>query len=198
MSELVGNRKISGLMAYLDSLVEKGRAKSSVVTPLKTATRKIFETVEKENWQNIDIASIDLDDYIERFKNLALDRYNSDSYVTYKARANRALTWYNNFLRNPGWTPTVRKSPSSNSEKTSKRGSSTPSLSQQNINHNISAPIETKPKEGLISLPFPMSNGTLASLYLPINITEEDANRLSKFISSLVIKGNKDGENEKN
>lgn len=190
MSEQVGNRKISGLMSYLDSLVEKGRARSSVVTPLKTAIRQIFETVEKDNWENIDISTINLDDYIARFKNLALDRYNADSYNTYKARANRAITWYTNFLQNPGWTPTLRKSPISTNSKTTKKDVTPQNnpLSSPNSLQTISTP----PKAELISYPFPMSNGTLASLYLPKNISQEDATRLSKFILTLVVGGDED------
>lgn len=188
MSNTVGNRKISGLNAYLDSLVEKGRAKSSVVIPLKTAVHQIFETVERDNWENIDVAEIDLDDYMTRFKNLALDRYNEQSYTSYKARANRALTWYNNFLQNPGWTPQIRKSSNSN---------------KAHVNHPSVAKSKAKPttqvaiaehsaktlsaSNDLISFPFPLSNGSLASLYLPKRLSKGDADRIAQFISSLVI-----------
>lgn len=188
MPEVVGNRKISGLNAYLDSLVEKGRVKSSVVVPLKTAVHQIFETVEKDNWENIDVAEIDLDDYMIRFRNLALDRYNEQSYISYKARANRALIWYNNFLQNPGWIPQTRKTSTSN------KAQANQSLAKKdNRKADISvASAEQTPKNlpvinnDLISFPFPLSNGVLASLYLPKRLSREDAERLSQFISSLV------------
>lgn len=188
MSETVGNRKISGLNAYLDSLVKKGRAKSSVVVPLKTAVHQIFKTVEEDNWENIDVAEIDLDDYIIRFKNLALDRYSEQSYNAYKARANRALTWYNNFLQNPGWTPQIRKSPTSGKTQTNQ-----PSAKKSNTKSTMPitdaehTPKTSPTNNDLISFPFPLSNGSLASLYLPKQLPEEDAERLSQFIASLVI-----------
>lgn len=188
MTEIVGNRKISGLNAFLDSLVKKGRAKSSVVVPLKTAVHQIFETVEKDNWENLDVAEIDLDDYMIRFKNLALNRYNERSYNSYKARANRALTWYNNFLQNPGWTPQIRKSPASNKsqngQSSAKKSTIKPIAPATNTEHIPESPLGNN---DLISFPFPLSNGSLASLYLPKQLSKEDAERLSQFISSLVI-----------
>lgn len=188
MPNIVGNRKISGLNAYLDSLVEKGRAKSSVIIPLKTAVHQIFETVEKDNWKNIDVSEIDLDDYMARFKNLALDRYNEQSYTSYKARANRALTWYNNFLQNPGWTPQIRKSPSSNKAHTDRT-----TVKKEKTKPTAQIMVAEQPTKAssassdLISFPFPLSNGSLASLYLPKRLSKGDADRISQFINSLII-----------
>ena len=186
MTDNVGNRKISGLNAYLDSLVKKGRAKSSVVVPLKTAVHQIFETVEGEGWEDVDISKVDIDDYMFRFKNLALDRYNDRSYSSYRARANRALTWYNNFLQSPGWTPQIRKSPTQNKSLSNK------SQPQKNNTSPVAPTPEPSTKvnmqnNDLISFPFPMSDGSLASLCLPKRLSKEDADRLSQFISSLVV-----------
>jgi len=186
MPDIVGNKKISGLNAYLDSLVKKGRAKSSVVIPLKTAVHQIFETVEKDNWEDVDVSDIDLDDYMIRFKNLALDRYNERSYGSYKARASRALTWYNNFLQNPGWTPQIRKSPTQNKKLPN---GPQPQKKDTNLIMRVSEPStkgNTQSKD-LISFPFPMADGSLASLCLPKRLSKEDADRLSQFISSLVV-----------
>ena len=186
MTNTIGNRKISGLITYLDSLVEKGRVRSSVVVPLKTAVRQIFETVEGDNWVNIDISEIDLDDYMVRFKNLALDRYNEDSYKAYKARANRALNWYNNFLQSPGWTPQIRKSSNSN-KKTIKSSTSKDSIKSPTPTTTFKSAAKSSAPNDLIGFPFPLSNGSLASLYLPKQLSKTDAERLSQFIFSLVV-----------
>ena len=192
MTETVGNRKISGLNAYLDSLVEKGRATSSAVVPLKTAVHQIFWTVEPKNWENIDVAEIDLDDYMTRFKNLSLGRYNAQSYSAYQTRAHRALTWYSNFLQNPGWTPPTRKGSTSGKTSTNqlstKKASPTPATPTANTKQTTKT---LSTNSDLIGFPFPLSNGSLASLYLPKQLSKEDADRLSQFISSLVIGGNR-------
>jgi len=181
MSNRIGDKNLGGLMDYMDSLVAKGRVKSSAIIPLKTAVRQIFETVEKDNWENIAIETIDIDDYMERFKNIALDRYNIDSYNTYRGRANKALNWYKNFLQDPGWIPSVRKNSVSANKKTGVL---------ENAQKITSGSIV--PNNNLINYTFPMSDGTLSTLSLPKFITQEDSDRLAKFISMLVIGGKND------
>ncbi len=144
--------------------------------------RKIFETVVGDDWGDVEISSIDMDDYIIRFKNLALDRYNSDSYNSYKARASRALNWYKNFLSNPGWVPPIRKSPSTAVNKKETTGR------QKETRAEVSNIKYSNDQQELVSFPFPMSDGSMASLYLPKHITIDDAERLSDFVRTLVIK----------
>ncbi len=208
MSANIGNGKISGLISYLDSLSTKGKVRSSVVTPLKSSVKSIFSIVDGEEWQDVDARSVDLDDYINRFKNLTIGKYDAASYTAYRTRAARALNWYSNFLQNPGWSPTVR------SQQNDKKKVKTPDYQiSQNVTdlryvsegevipteHNPvlnKGPVvsEIDPSAKLIGFPFPMTNGVIATLYLPQSITPSDAERLRAFIQTLVIE--QKGKNE--
>lgn len=199
MSEIIGNGKISGLIAYLENLSTKGKVKTSAITPLKSATKAVFSTVVGERWQEIDVRNIDIDDYINRFKNLTIGKYDSNSYNAYRARVSRVINWYNNFLQDPGWCPTVKDRP-----RDIKKNKTT--LQSVNMTHSVNDVSEDKTVSAayhateqahvsepqhvstkLISFPFPMSNGVIATLYLPQSISPNDANRLQDFIKALVI-----------
>lgn len=199
MSDIIGNGKISGLIAYLENLSAKGKVKTSAITPLKSATKAVFSTVVGEHWQEIDVRSIDIDDYINRFKNLTIGKYDSNSYNAYRARVSRVINWYNNFLQDPGWYPTVKDRPrdAKKNKTVSQSASMTHSVNDISKNEtastvyhaaeqaHISEPQHVSTR--LISFPFPMSNGVIATLYLPQSISPNDANRLQDFIKALVI-----------
>lgn len=197
MSENIGNGKISGLIAYLENLSAKGKVRSSAVTPLKSAIKAVFSVVDGEDWDNTDTRNIDLDDYLNRFKNLTMGKYDSSSYSTYRARISRALDWYGRFLQDPGWAPIVKER-TKDKKKTKPIVSSTipiqdtDSISEAEV---ISGPQTERlinanscgMSSKLISFPFPMSNGIISTLYLPQNISQKDADRLQKFIQTLVV-----------
>ncbi len=197
MSEIIGNGKISGLIAYLENLSAKGKVRSSAIMPLKSAVKTVFGVVDGEEWGSTDTRNIDLDDYINRFKNLTMGNYDASSYGTYRARVSRALGWYGRFLQNPGWSPTVKER-SSGKKKTKTVTSSYDST--QNPDGISEAEVISGPQteqllgmndygasSKLISFPFPMSNGIISTLYLPQNISQKDAGRLKQFIQTLVV-----------
>src|ERR1700738_715393 len=107
MTDHIGSGTAQGVIDYLDSLVEKGRSRPSVINPLKTAVTKVLQATEsEESWGAIDVTSLDISDVISRFKNKTLSQYTAASYDAYQSRMVRAIGWYKNFLANPGWVPT--------------------------------------------------------------------------------------------
>lgn len=195
MSENLGNGTAKGLMDYLDSLVTKGRVRSGVITPLKTSAVKILEATEGENWGNIDITRLDVDDAVSRFKNLTMSsgKYTQASYQAYDGRLKRAIKWYNNFLQNPGWFPKEepRASLSQESSKVAKKkttltNTKAPEMITEEAQPTIQRIIEA-PRIDSIAYPFPLSNGETARIFMPKGITKSDVKRLSTFLDALVI-----------
>jgi hypothetical protein len=177
----INNGNMKGLIEFLNSLVDKGRARKSTVLPLRIAVTKIFETVEGEGWENVNVMNVDLDDYMSRFKNKALDNYTSKSYHAYRSRAARAIRWYKNFLKDPGWAPKINTHKADGATKTARVNKL---IDSQAIKQDLeSGPSVSK----MIAFPFPLSNGELATLHLPAMLTQDDARRVSSFISALVI-----------
>lgn len=197
MTENLGNGTAKGLIDYLDSLVEKGRSRSGVVTPLKTAITKVLEKTEGDDWEKVDVTKLDVDDAISRFKNLTLTTYTDASYRAYELRTKRAIKWYENFLENPGWypkesmrTPRVDNGSSKLAQTAEKtQGASKKSGKTDETSMSLDAPgsHSSAPKIDAVAYPFPLANGEMARIFLPKGITTADVKRMSVYLEALVI-----------
>ncbi|MCL2001826.1 hypothetical protein FWG76_00265 [Candidatus Saccharibacteria bacterium] len=192
MDNIIGNGKLGGLVTYLDMLKEKGRVPAGVATSLKTAVSKVFQATDGDGWQEVDARNLDLEDYMTRFQNLTMGQYNEGSYAAYRARAAKALGWYNTFLSSPGWSPTPTSKKTSSEKKTGQKGKT--NVARQTIpaasNHvgtTTSVPGTAATK--LVAFPFPLTTGELATLHLPTRLSRSDGYRLAKFLEALVSDG---------
>lgn len=104
----IGSGTALGLIEYLDNLVARGRASTGAVTPLKTAFMKVIEAVDGKDWQQTQIESINVDDYVDRFANLTRGAYTEASIAAYKSRMSRVIGWYKKFMAQPGWMPLIK------------------------------------------------------------------------------------------
>lgn len=198
MTENIGSGTARGLIDYLDSLVDKGRSRAGVVTPLKTALVKVLEKTEGDDWEKVDVTKLDVTDAITRFKNLTLGVYTDASYRAYELRTQRAIKWYENFLASPGWFPKegtrMTKADGDNGKhlKGRKSGGKQNSLSTDDLKgKHTTEPIASSstdiPKIDAIAYPFPLANGETARVYMPNGVTKADVKRLSSFLEALVI-----------
>lgn len=106
----MGDGTAASAIKYLDYLIEKGRATNGAINPLKIAFTKVMETIDgKDGWQAVQVRNVDVDDYMNRFGNLTLGKYSSDSLTVYKSRVKKVVEWYIRFLDNPGWTPEIQR-----------------------------------------------------------------------------------------
>jgi hypothetical protein len=187
MESQIGSGTAKGLAEFLDQLVEKGRATSGSVTPLKTAVKQVLSAVDGANWQTTDVRSIDVSDYLVRFGNKTMGKYNADSLRTYKSRVNKAVNWYKHFLSQPGWIPPRPTQPQSSKPKPLDRADN----SQQEADNEQERRVEPqrelpdKIQSDLIAYPFPLRPGKIVSLYLPLDLTFTEAKRLGKYLESL-------------
>lgn len=189
----IGLGNAAGLVEYLDTIIEKGRATSGAIIPLKTAFRQVMEAVDGKDWTQKQVTDIDVEDYLTRFGNLTRGRYSDGSLVTYKSRVNKAVGWYLKFMEQPGWMPSVpTRAPrgASNGPKPAPKDQTptTPSLTVKEQAKNPQGGDATIPPGDLMTYPFPLSNGQMATLKLPFALEESDAKRLERFIDSLVLK----------
>jgi hypothetical protein len=197
MDNQIGSGTAKGLLEFLDQLVEKGRASSGGVVPLKSAFKQILSSVDKESWQETDVRTIDIDDYMDRFGVLTNGKYSADSLKTYRSRFLKAISWYKNFLTQPGWAPP--KSGPGRKAKTAPTEKETVSA-ETTAKHD--APVTTiveplnstassaKEQNDLIAYPFPLRASRIVNLYLPVDLTLAEAKRLGRFLESLSIDEN--------
>jgi hypothetical protein len=203
MTENIGSGTAQGAVDYLTSLVEKGRSRSGVVSPLKIALTKILEKTEGPDWPRVDVVKLDVDDVITRFKNLTLGTYTDASYRAYELRMKRSISWYRQFLANPGWFPKESsRSVTAESKKLLQASVGTVEGAGIGVGYELSSPkasrvsdvitdfgmmYEQLPKAESISYPFPLQSGEMARIYMPKSVTKSDIMRLSIFLEALVI-----------
>jgi hypothetical protein len=186
----IGSGTAKGLMTFLDGLVDKGRATSGSIAPLKSATRQVLSVVEGENWETLDVRQLDIEDYMLRFGNMTMDRQLPEPTLrSYRSRMTKAVNWYKDFLSKPGWVP-PRSAPArtAKGENVPKVGI-LPSDTKQET-QPFEPKYETQPSyEGtdLITYPFPLRPSKIVSLYLPVALTQSEARRLGAFLESISI-----------
>jgi hypothetical protein len=175
MAEL-NSRTPGGTLTYCDYLTDKGYATSAQVNPWRTAVQKVFETVEGESWESLDLTSIDLDDYLSRFQTLAGAQYKAESITAYKRRIRNAVDAHEHYIET-GRPPTFRQG----ARKAKAEGK--PTAQAETV---VEATPNAGPSDdGLIDYPFVLKNGRRAILRLPARITSDDANRLSALLRML-------------
>jgi hypothetical protein len=182
-----------GLIEFLDTLVKKGRATQGAITPIRTAVIKVLEAVDGPSWKTSSVDSIDIDEYMQRFANLTKGTYTPKSVSVYKSQLTRAVGWYLKFMSpsDAGWMPIITpRAP---------RKSSTPQPVQGEVEKPVSSgqQVEILPPEvlhpravtatNLINYPFPLRDGQVATLSLPSPMHRSDAERIARFVETLVI-----------
>jgi hypothetical protein len=188
----------AGLIEFLDAAIEKGWFNVTSVKALRTATLKILEV--ENDWASIDLRTLDVEGLFERFRNLKRNAYSDDSMRVYKNRFGQALKMHLARLDgDANWKaygPTARTcsptKPLSPGGKTAKRSPtaevtlihSGPGASLEDGEH-ASTPDAVAGNVPLMRYPFPLRATVDVWLALPRDITRDEADRLSVFISSL-------------
>lgn len=169
-----------GTLAYCDYLLAKGYATAAQVNPWRTAIQKVFETVEGEGWEALDLTTVDLDEYLSRFRTLAGAQYKAESISAYKRRIHNALDAHEHY-RSTGRPPSFRQN--------AKRAKADPADSSPAVVSQIAPKQTPAPKQqtpnGLHSFTYPLGGGHTAKLELPPRMSSDDVNRLCAFIRTL-------------
>jgi hypothetical protein len=173
----------AGLMAFMDFMIEKGYGTAGAINPWKSAAKQVFSTVEGEDFEELDVRTFDIDEYMDRFQNRSLGKYSSESLRAYRQRFRKAVEAYRAYLADPNWRPALKKSPRPKKEASKSAESAAPSNAES---AGQSAPVAPSPS--LIAYPFPLKGGQMAQLHLPTQgLDGEDAERLTHFIRALVF-----------
>jgi hypothetical protein len=179
----LGSGTVAGLMAFLDWVVRQNYATPSTITPLKSAAKQVFETVEGDGKiDGVDVRSLDVGEYFGRFQVAmkASGRINPDSVRAYRNRFGRALELYNDYLTT-GDKPKLR---SRTTSRPRRERAARPSPSPAS---GTAEPAADVPSSNMISYPFPLESGEVANLRLPKRLERRDAARLTTFINALTF-----------
>lgn len=174
-----------GLLSFLDFAVDKGYLKTATGQAMKTACKEVLSATEGDTWERSRLAELDLEDTLRRFETLRAMKFSIGSLNTYKARYKKSLAMFEEFRSNPGaWRPDLRarnRSPRKAANESGGERASAPAAPPPDLTPSA------HPTSSVITYPFPLREGVLASLQLPADLTAREARRLAAFINSLAF-----------
>ncbi|MFN8160901.1 MAG: hypothetical protein U0R52_07655 [Solirubrobacterales bacterium] len=166
---------VAGLLAYCDWLKAKSYQSDNAVEAWKTAIKKVFATVEPDDYMVISLDELDLDEFIGRFRTRAGAQYKAETISVYERRIRNALEAQAHY-RDHGKPPSFRKP---------KRRSRADEKSRRSESPHPQEAASGESSGQLIRFPFPLRNGQIAELRLPPRLDSSDADRLSGFLRAL-------------
>ncbi|MFT4219134.1 MAG: hypothetical protein QM611_01250 [Microbacterium sp.] len=183
---------VEGMQAFLDWAREKGEMNASTAQALKSTVGKVVEVAD--DGTAAVVANLDVENLLSRWETKNKTKYKVDTLNTYKVRFRQAVALYGAWLANdPDWksasktansdvpnVPRQRSSPAS-SKKTPR-----PSASRAQEPPSAEPPVQTVGTR-LVSYDLPLRPDLLVRLNLPVDLTPEDASRISAFVSSLAF-----------
>jgi hypothetical protein len=192
--DVIGSGTAGGLTAFCDYLVDRHLAPGSTVNPWKSAAKQVFTRLEGDNFETIDVQSLDVDEYMQRFMIASRSSYKPESLTAYDNRFRKGVEAYRGYLADPmGWRPKLRassrRSPDSGTNGRTGAGISPSDPAAPSAALAPSAAVSTAAPAmpGLTDYPFPLRSGQMAHLHLPSPLDKDDAERLTQFLRALVF-----------
>jgi len=173
----MSKRTVGATIAFCDWMIDKSYGTVSQVNPWKIALKQVFGTVDGAGYEEIDWSELDLDEYLERFHRRAMQDYKTESIVAYGRRVRRATEAHRQYLetgRPPASRPVIKR------EKPAEKSASASVVPLTPKPHH---PLQ--PQEGMVTFPYPLSDGRMISLTLPPRLKADDVNRITTFIRTL-------------
>ncbi|MDT8329159.1 MAG: hypothetical protein RQ750_17615 [Roseovarius sp.] len=177
-------RTKTDFLSFLDFLSEKGLLAKATAQSRKASANKVFAILDADEAK--DVTTIDLDELMYRFSNLAGQNYKPQSLQVYKSRIRSALDDFISYKENPlGFKPALQ----SRSKGAKKSNQLVSALSQAkngkgvNVQEHIpsSDPIQTRPSDDI--LPISLRHGlTVKIAHLPFDLTPAEAKKIANII----------------
>lgn len=182
-----------GLLQFLDAAIEKGWLNVGSAKALRVASQKVLEL--EGGWENLDLRSLDVEGYLDRFQRLRRNDYSDASMRVYRSRFKQALKMHLARLDNdPNWKsygPSPKNSTravgASNGTKKAPKSSTKKSvIPPEEAETPDALPLVTPQQRAtLMDFPYPLREDLDVHLRLPRDLTPSEAEMLNGFIKSL-------------
>lgn len=167
-----------GLFEFLDWAEQKHELPKSQVANWRGAAKNVLGI--EEDYEALDLRTLDLDDFLRRFEIASRTKYKSDSLNAYKGRFKKAVEAYRSWLdQSPDWKGAVAPRAAVSGGGPTANGAKSAAQKPR-----VAA---ATPAGGTIDHTFPLRPGVYARLSLPEDLSSRDAKRLAAFISSLAF-----------
>ncbi len=165
------------LVDHWNWAAEKGLMNRNTALGLRSACSQVLGVLE--DWETVDIKTLDLDGTVARFQNLKKKEFKPNVLETYRRRFKQAVSSYLSYLEDPGnWKPrSAERAP--RQERNGGR--------QRQADSSLSSSGHELPSAGLVEYPFPLREGQTVRLILPRDLKRAEVKRLTAFMSTLTV-----------
>ena len=159
---------------------DKGLMNSNTANALRAACTQVLAVTE--NWETLDVRTIDIDDICRRFQNKRSKDFKPDSLDAYKRRFGQAVKLFLDYANDPSsWKVPAQERSSRKAKKSAGAGNGEVVVTTPP--RLTSAPVAS----GLVEYPFPLREGRLAYLKLPADLKLAEVKRLTAYLSTLAV-----------
>ena len=165
---------------------DKGELNPHTANALRAASAQVLTVVE--GWETVDVRTLDAPDVFRRYANKDGSKLKQASLLAYSKRWPIAVRSFLEYATDPTtWKPPVADRPVMKGER--------PTTGSSPANHNVrETPAETSgratavpPASGFVEYPFPLREGRLAYLKLPVDLKAAEVKRLTAFLNTLAV-----------
>jgi hypothetical protein len=164
---------------HWDWVTQKGLMNKNTAGALRAAAKQVLSI--EDDPDGVDITKIDVEALLRRWENLRKQNFKPDSLETYKQRFRQALSLYTSYLEDPGGYKPSRPRPSKPERTNGKKVSSSDGTRPAT---EIAEPPQQRGR--VMDYPFPLREGVIAHLYLPVDLRASEVKRLNAFMNTLV------------
>ena len=186
---IMNDTTVRGLVRHWGWASDKGLINASTARALATACRGVLEI--QENWEDLEVSAIDVDDSFSRFSTLRAKDFTPKSLRTYESRFRRAVASYRRYLDDPSsWryesrTSAGQRSPASDRPQESPRPRFPGSGGSGKVTSPDVVSEQSGPVGGLQMYLYPIRPDVLARLVIPRDATAAEINRLVAWARTL-------------
>jgi len=145
-----------------------------------------------EGWQTTDIKSLDPEELFRRFVNKNNTKFKPGSLQSYSRRWPTAFRSFLEYAKDPlSWKPPVSTAPPATKKEKAGVDSAAipPAVFAQSESVTAARGWSQPSVAGMVEYPFPLRQGRLAYLKLPVDLTTAEVKRLTAFMNTLAIEG---------
>lgn len=162
---------------------DKGLMNPNTAKALKAAAAQVLLVLD--DWETVDIKTLNVEQTFKRFQNKRAKDFTPNSLDTYRSRFGKAVNLFLEYEKDPtSWhvpsqAPRKEKKTSEAPESPQSQAPKQPQVQAQSV--------RPPSQPGFVEYPFPLRDGKIAQLRLPIDLKKSDVARLTAFLSSLAI-----------
>lgn len=169
------------LVRWLTRTAENGQMNANTAGGLKGACKEVLGAAFPDDWEGVNLTSLDVEDTVKRFERLRSAKFSPTSLSVYKSRFKNSVSMYLTFLENPSaWRYTPERPAALRKPRTPRERAPAASTAKP------AAPTGGSQIETL-TYPFPLRPGFSISLTLPTDLSSKEVERLSAYLSALAV-----------